>query len=89
MYKKPVIKTQVSKLIEQNSVNVVVIENKAYWTLNNKFYVADVGELGVEHQTAQEVDTYNMKNEELDKMLFILDNLRGRKRNDSSSTGDE
>ena len=42
----------------------------------------------VVEETIQEVDTINMPQQELDKMLFILDSLRdGERFNDSGSSG--
>ena len=88
LYVKPKIITQSEKLLAKSMMKVIVLDNKAYWTHNNKFYVADVINHGVLEHTTEEVDTYNMPSEELDKMLFILDTLRDGKTNDSSSTGD-
>lgn len=72
---KEKIMSQSEKHITKNMVKVVVIEGKAYWTSDNIFYVADTDNGDILSETAKQIDTSNMSDEELDKMLVILDNL--------------
>lgn len=60
---------------ESSSIKVIIIQDKAYWVDENVFYVSEI-ENGIPiPETAMPVDTTNMSKEEIDKMMFILDNL--------------
>lgn len=86
LYKKPNVISQSIKHIEKNSIKVIFLEGSAYWIKDNIFYCADAIDNNVNIDTTRQVDTNNMSKRDIDKMLFILDNLRGDKGNDSSST---
>jgi hypothetical protein len=70
--------------IRNNTVKVLMIEDQAYWVHNNMFYTADTVEGLVNAETVRPVDTNNMSDRDIDKMLFILDSLKGGNSDDSS-----
>ena len=72
---------------EKQTTRVVIIDQKAYWVSNNMFYVGDTVDGKVRPETGRPLDTANMSKKEIDKMLFILDNLKNGKLNDSGSAG--
>ena len=72
---------------EKQTTRVVIIDEKAYWVSNNMFYVGDTVDGKVRPETGRPLDTTKMSKREIDKMLFILDNLKNGKLNDSGSTG--
>ena len=72
---------------EKQTTRVVIIDQKAYWVSNNMFYVGDTVNGQVRPETGKPLDTTKMSKREIDKMLFILDNLKNGKLNDSGSTG--
>jgi len=72
---------------EKQTTKVVIIDQKAYWVSNNMFYVGDTVDGKVRPETGRPLDTTKMSKKEIDKMLFILDNLKNGKLNDSGSTG--
>jgi hypothetical protein len=67
---------QSSKHLKNTNVRVLIVEGKAYWTKNNVFYVSNIIDGDVDKDNAQVVDTMGMDKVELDKMLFIIDQLR-------------
>ncbi len=82
--------SQLTKRIEKDMIKVIVMENQAYWVSDNTFYVAKAFEGEVLPNTAEPVDIENMSRKDIDKMLFILDNLKnGKEKDDSSSAGNE
>jgi hypothetical protein len=82
--------SQMKKRTEENVVKVINVDDKAYWVIDNVFYVADVVNNNPDPSTARPVDTSNMSKDDIEKMLFILDNLgKGKTENDSSGTGNE
>ena len=89
LYEKPRQQSQSLKHIEENTVKVIFIEDKAYWVSNNIFYSAEIVEGGIDVDSTQPVDTTNMSKKDIDKMLFILDNLKNGSNDDSSSAGNE
>lgn len=67
---------QSSKHLKNTNVRVLIVEGKAYWTKNNVFYVSSIVDGDIDKDNAQVVDTMGMNKVELDKMLFIIDQLR-------------
>jgi hypothetical protein len=67
---------QSSKHLKNTNVRVLIVEGKAYWTKNNVFYVSNIVDGDIDKNNAQVVDTMGMNKVELDKMLFIIDQLR-------------
>lgn len=67
---------QSSKHLKNTNVKVLIVEGKAYWTKNNVFYVSSIIDGDIDKDNAQVVDTMGMNKVELDKMLFIIDQLR-------------
>lgn len=89
LYEKPIVQSQALKHVEKNTIKVIFIENKAYWVSNNIFYCADAFGGNVDIDTTQPIDTTNMSKKDIDKMLFILDNLKNGSNDDNSSSGNE
>ena len=81
--------TQTQKRKRDKSIKIVAIDDKAYWVIDNTFYVADLVDDHPDMSTAQPVNTLNMSKSDIDKMLFILDNLDRGKNNERGSTGNE
>jgi hypothetical protein len=82
--------SQLTKRKEKDMIKVLVMGNQAYWVSDNTFYVAKAFDGEVLPNTAEPVDIENMSRKDIDKMLFILDNLKnGKEKDDSSSTGNE
>lgn len=81
--------TQSYKHEEKTNVRVIVSDGQAFWIRDNLFYSANfLGDM-IDKDSTSVVDTMGMNKVELDKMLFIIDQLRDGKDNDSSSTGDK
>jgi hypothetical protein len=85
-YKKKAI-TQSTKHEEKINIRVVILDNKAYFVKNGTFYCADMHGTEIDKASATLVDTIGMDKVQLDKMLFIMDQLRDGKKNDSGHTG--
>jgi hypothetical protein len=79
--------SQLTKHTEKSMIKVMVIGQEAYWVSDNTFYVAKAIDGEVEPGSAQPVDIENMSKNDINKMLFILDNLESGKKNDSGSSG--
>lgn len=86
-YVHPEKKSQSIDRANSNSINVLVIDQQAYWISNNTFYTAQAVDNVPNMETAVPIDIFKMPKNELDKMLFILDNLSGGKNNERGSTG--
>lgn len=80
-------KTQIDKMLEKNSVSVMVIDNQAYWVLNNVFYTANFVNGELDPETTKPIDTSSLSKKEIEKMFFILDSLGDGNINDSGSSG--
>jgi len=84
-YKKKMI-TQSSKHDEKINIKVVIFDKKAYFVKDGSFYCADVDGDSIDKHSATLVDTIGMDKVQLDKMLFIMDQLRDGKKNDSGDS---
>ena len=56
-------------------VSVAVIQDKAYWVVDNMFYQADVIDGEIDRSSSRPVNAFDMTYKDVTKMLFILDNL--------------
>lgn len=74
----------------QDKIKVIIVGDKAYWVQDNIFYQTIVSEDGnIEQDFAVPVDTTNMEDEDIDRLMLILDDLRSAEKNDGSSSSDE
>ena len=88
MFDKPKVITQSQKHVQKNMLKVVITEGKAYWILDNVFYIANSINGRVDESTVEPLDIQNLSKKDLNKMLSILDDLRkGMESNDSGSSG--
>jgi hypothetical protein len=65
----------------RNAAVIKVIQapdNKAYWVKDNIFYYAEVIDGEFDPTTGKPVDTNDLSRKEIDKLLFILDNLKSQ-----------
>lgn len=84
---KPKKMTQTRKHYDKTNLRVIIVEDEAFWIKDNIFYTARMTNEGVDKETTSVVDTMNMDKVQLDKMLFIIDQLRDGKKDDSGSAG--
>lgn len=80
---KPVIKTQASVYNEKQNVRVIIMDNQAFWILDQRLYVADLIDGAVNNDTTRVVDTMTMDDVQLEKTQFIVKKLTEGKGNDS------
>jgi hypothetical protein len=78
--------SQSTKHADKINIKVIIYEKKAYFVKNGTFYCADMNEDQIDSANARLVDTMSMDKVQLDKMLFIMDQLRDGKKNDSGDT---
>ena len=83
---KPRTKRQSSVHVDKVNIRVIIMDNLAYWVKDNIFYVADMDGMDIQKDTARIVDTIHMDKVQLDKMLFVMDQLRDGKDDDSGSS---
>jgi len=86
-YKKKAI-TQSSRHEEKTNTRVVIFDNKAYFVKDGTFYCAEMHGTEIDGANATLVDTMGMDKVQLDKMLFIMDQLRDGNKNDSGDSRD-
>lgn len=89
LFEKPTVISQSRKHTEKHIIKILVLDDNAYWVKDSIFYTAKTENGNIIDETAVPVDIENMPKKELDKMLFILDNLGRGKNNDSGSSGNE
>ena len=86
---KEKIESQSAKHAANTMIKIIVVEDKAYWVKDNVFYFAETDNGDIVNVTAKPVEISDMSKQDIDKMLFILDNLRKGNVNDSSGAGNE
>lgn len=78
---------QSQKFEDSLYIRIVFFENKAYWIRENVFYVADLVDGEVDKESTRKVDTIAMDKVQLDKMVFIVEQLTEGKIDDNSNPG--
>lgn len=81
LYKEP-LNSQASKYADRNKVNVLVLENKAYWIKDNNVFVAKIINNDIDQDSAQVVDTMTMNKVQLKELSYIVEKLTEGKIND-------
>lgn len=81
--------SQLQKHLNKNAIKIMTVDDRAYWIANNIFYMAELKNGMPDFNNANPVDTINMSKTDLDKMMFILDNLRRGIKDDSDSSRNE
>ncbi len=84
-HKKEIVR-QSSNHEEKTNIKVVIFDNKAYFVKDGTFYCAEMHGTDIDGANATLVDTMAMDKVQLDKMLFIMDQLRDGKKNDSGDS---
>lgn len=84
------VKSQAKLRQNNNSTRVLVTDDeRAYWVVDNIFFVATIVDDKPDFDNATPIDTSNMSKVELDKLLFILDNLNKGDKHERGSSGNE
>jgi hypothetical protein len=61
---------------EENFIKVAIVEDKAYWIINNVLYQADVVDGEIAKEEAEPVDAFDMEFNDVNKLMNILDNMQ-------------
>jgi hypothetical protein len=83
---KRIVDRQSTNQEEKTNIKVVIFDNKAYFVKDGTFYCAEMHGTEIDGASATLVDTMGMDKVQLDKMLFIMDQLRDGKKNDSGDS---
>ena len=76
-------KSQSVNHFNKTNLKVIIVDNEAFWVKDNTLYTAQMTHDGVDKDTTQVVDTMSMDKVQLDKMLFIIDQLKDGNNNDN------
>lgn len=90
LFEKKINKKKTSQMIqheERNRIDVLVVDDEAYWISNNVFYKGQIVDGQIDHETTKPINTQDMQEDEINKMLFIIDSLKDGDRNDFGGTG--
>lgn len=70
-------KSQLQRMIDKDTVKVVMAENNAYWVHENKIYKAVIDNQGrIDASNAEEIDVFSLSEKETIKLMDILDSIR-------------
>jgi hypothetical protein len=84
----PIVPTQSLKHLSSITTRVLFMENQAYFIKNNTLFVAEIIDGEVAEESAVAVDTMGMNKVQLDKTIFIVEQLREGLLDDSWDSGD-
>lgn len=82
------VKTQAGEHYKKSQVRIIFTNSEAYWIAGNSLYVAQVVDGSVDEDSVKVVDTMAMDKVQLDKMVFIVEQLTEGLTNDNSGSGD-
>ena len=60
---------------DEDYVKVAIAEDKAYWVFNNTLYEAEIIDDEIVREYARPVDAFDMKYEDVTKLMQILDEI--------------
>jgi hypothetical protein len=81
------IETQATKHLDSGSTKVLVFDQNAYWIANNTVFVAKMVNNEIDTESTTEVDTMSMNKVQLEKMMFIVEQLTEGTQNDYRDSG--
>jgi len=61
---------------EDHFMKVAIVEDKAYWIVNNVLYQADFIDGEIIKEYAEPVNAFDMDYKEVNKLMIILDNIQ-------------
>lgn len=61
---------------EENFVRVAILEDKAYWVLNNSLYVCDYVDGEVIKETSEKVNAFDLDFKEVNTLMQVLDGIK-------------
>lgn len=61
---------------DERYLRVAIVEDKAYWVVNNTLYEAEVIDEEIIKEDAKPVNAFDMDFKEVAKMMTILDNIQ-------------
>ena len=80
-------KTQSVIHYKNNTIKILILEKFAYWIKENSLYVADMIDGEIDYDSTRQVDTMDMDKIQLEKMMYIVEQLREGMPNDSWDSG--
>lgn len=78
-----VIKTQTSEYEKKMNIPVVLVDQQAYWIINNTLFVADEIDGLINKDSTRTVDTMSMDKIQLEKTMLIVEALTERAEDDN------
>ncbi len=87
-YQKKQVKTQATEHNRKHQIRIVFTNEEAYWIAGNNLYVAQLVDGFVDEASTQVVDTMTMDKVQLEKVIFIVEQLTEGITNDNSNSGD-
>jgi hypothetical protein len=61
---------------DENFIKVAVVEDKAYWIIDNILYEADFVDGEIEKEYARPVDAFEMDYVDVNRLMSILDDMQ-------------
>lgn len=84
---KRIKESQALKYQKSTYVRVMVVDGTAYWIKDHTLYTAEMEDGKVNPETTKEVDTMAMDKVELQKMIFVVEQLTEGESNDNGYPG--
>jgi serine phosphatase RsbU (regulator of sigma subunit) len=61
---------------EKNFIRVAMLEDKAYWVVNNALYCAEVVDGEIIKENSEQVNAFDLNFKEVNDMMNILDSIQ-------------
>lgn len=81
------IDTQATRFFDSRHTTVALVEDKAYWIEDNTLFETEIIDGDFEKESAKRVDTMTMDKLELNKIIYIVEQLTEAKKNDRGYPG--
>ena len=81
------IDTQATRFFDSKHTTVALVEDKAYWIEDNVLFETEIVDGNFEKESAKRVDTMTMDKLELNKIIYIVEQLTEAKKDDRGYPG--
>jgi hypothetical protein len=69
-------KSQLTKVLDEETVRVAIQDNSAYWVVDNILYKCNINEEGrIDNENAERVDVFNLSEKEVSNLISIIDSI--------------
>jgi hypothetical protein len=76
LMKESLMEEEIEEEEEDNFIKVAVVEDRAYWVVNNTLYEAEVVDGEIMKEDAEPINAFDLNFNDVNRIMNILDNMQ-------------